>query len=100
MNLPTFSSLPKFQKERRAEPGTEVCATAVLTVPFHCEGYSAKGKSRAINEDRFRFQRLAFPFGPRGEDALFLVVADGLGGEAAGEHASRIATDSLARYLS
>jgi serine/threonine protein phosphatase PrpC len=67
--------------------------------PLDCGGFSQRGRARAINEDYFR--SCDFAFRSRGilSHAVLLVVADGLGGEAAGEHASRIATNSLAQFV-
>jgi len=56
-----------------------------------CRGFSHKGPVRSINEDSYRSADLP--------GAVFLEVADGLGGEAAGEHASRIAVESMLGFL-
>jgi protein phosphatase len=96
---PWLSFTAHLEAEGRGEQGPAAHPTGLFAIPFHFEGYSLKGRSRAINEDQFRSVRLALPSGPRDEEALLLVVADGLGGEAAGEHASRIAADSMAHYV-
>src|SRR5579862_7374083 len=99
MTPPLFSFTSHLEDDGRGEQGPLARSTGLSAIPFHFEGSSLKGRSRAINEDQFRSVRLALPSGPRDEEALFLVVADGLGGEAAGEHASRIAADSMAHYV-
>jgi serine/threonine protein phosphatase PrpC len=53
-------------------------------------GLTDKGKVRENNEDFFAIA----------EDRNLFVVADGMGGHKAGEVASRLATESLIRYLS
>ncbi len=52
-----------------------------------------QGLKRANNQDRY----LVREYGP---EALFLAVADGMGGEAAGDRAAQIAIDSLENFQS
>ncbi len=52
-----------------------------------------QGLKRANNQDRY----LVRAYGP---EALFLAVADGMGGEAAGDRAAQIAIDSLENFQS
>ena len=71
-----------------------------LKIPLDCSGESLKGRSRAVNEDQYRSCDLEWQPGAFLPTAQLLVVADGLGGEAAGEHASRIAVTSVVDFLS
>ena len=71
-----------------------------LKIPLDCRGDSLKGRSRAVNEDHYRSCDLEWHPDTLVPDAQLLVVADGLGGEAAGEHASRIAVTSFVDFLS
>ncbi len=60
--------------------------------------WSRKGAARAVNEDHYASASLSLA--SRGAAApILLVVADGLGGEAAGQRASRIATKSMVDVL-
>src|SRR5262245_11874869 len=60
--------------------------------------WSRKGVARAVNEDHYASASLSVAV--RGAAApLLLVVADGLGGEAAGQRASRVATKSMVDSL-
>jgi serine/threonine protein phosphatase PrpC len=52
-----------------------------------------QGLKRANNQDRYLIQE----YGP---EAVLLAVADGMGGEAAGDRAAQIAIDSLKNYQS
>jgi protein phosphatase len=70
-----------------------------LKIPLDCGGYSLRGRSRAVNEDHHRSCDLEWQPGTLAPDAHLLAVADGLGGEAAGEHASRIAVTSVVDFL-
>jgi len=70
-----------------------------LKIPLDCRGYSLRGRTRAVNEDQHRSCDLEWRPGTLAPDAQLLVVADGLGGEAAGEHASRIAVTSVVDFL-
>ncbi|HSO71065.1 MAG TPA: protein phosphatase 2C domain-containing protein [Thermodesulfobacteriota bacterium] len=56
-------------------------------------GETHQGLKRANNQDRF----LVREFGP---EALLMAVADGMGGEAAGDQAAQIAIDSLTNFQS
>jgi protein phosphatase len=56
--------------------------------------WSRKGASRPVNEDYFASASLAATRRHPGAP-LFLAVADGMGGEAAGQRASRVATHSM-----
>jgi protein phosphatase len=78
-----------------------------------CYGLSDVGKVRDVNEDQFLIAELSKSlliyqtslshedhsrlFG--GSQGKLLLVADGMGGHAAGKHASGIAVDSVARYV-
>ena len=54
-------------------------------------GMSEKGPVRDMNEDSFGFEQVG--------QCLCMAVADGVGGEACGEIASRIAVDSVMEAL-
>jgi serine/threonine protein phosphatase PrpC len=88
-------------------PSTEASAsdsgwsvpTSIGPLELDCRAFTQKGSARAINEDHFLMCSVA-PWRAEGDPAgLFLAVADGLGGELAGEWASRIAIESTARSL-
>ena len=58
--------------------------------PIVSAGLSDVGRKRKSNEDSFALS----------EDGTLLVVADGMGGHAAGEVASRLAVESIERHIS
>jgi len=60
--------------------------------------WSRKGAARLVNEDFYASATLSLSRGRVG-GPLFLAVADGLGGEEAGERASRLATQSMVDRL-
>src|SRR5436190_543537 len=80
---------------------------------MECYGLTDVGRSRVNNEDQFLIADLSksmrihqTSLGLDDQTRLFgssqgilLLVADGMGGQAAGELASRIAVDALTRYL-
>src|SRR5579859_1426201 len=99
MTTQRLSFTPHLLDERSGQQGPVHRSSCGFGIPFHCEGFSLKGSSRAINEDQYGSIRLIFSFSVSNREALFLTVADGLGGEAAGEHASRIAIDSMSQFL-
>src|SRR3989441_6249876 len=59
-------------------------------VPIESAGLSDVGRKRKSNEDSFAIS----------EDGALFVVADGMGGHAAGEVASRLAVESIERHIS
>jgi len=61
---------------------------------FEIFGYTGVGRKRKLNEDRF----LAINLGGK-TSRLLLAVADGMGGYAAGDEASKIAMETLAQTL-
>ncbi|MFC2169090.1 Stp1/IreP family PP2C-type Ser/Thr phosphatase [Acidobacteriota bacterium] len=64
-------------------------------MPFEVFGNTDIGKKRTINEDNF----VIFELSEKPEPMFLLAVADGLGGHAGGEIASKIAIDSLRKNL-
>jgi protein phosphatase len=86
--MPTKIVPERSSSPRAASAGVNVDAGA----------WSRKGAARAANEDHYATSSLSIR--ARGAvPPLFLVVADGLGGEAAGQRASRIATASMVESL-
>jgi protein phosphatase len=67
------------------------------TIAIDVGAWSRKGASRRVNEDCFATASLAISRKPA---AFFAAVADGMGGEAAGQRASRIAARSMLETLS
>jgi len=98
----TTTTISFSRKGRSAGPGPDDRARGPVgpsKIPLDCRGYSLRGRSRALNEDHHRSCDLEWRPGTLAPDAHFLAVADGLGGEAAGEHASRIAVTSMVDFL-
>jgi protein phosphatase len=56
---------------------------------------SSPGRVRETNEDYHRVKTYSTPSGP----LVFLAVADGMGGAAAGEYASKIAIDTITKAI-
>ncbi len=59
--------------------------------PVKIHSLSHLGLIRANNEDRFFMKEY-------GSESIFLVIADGMGGHAAGEKAAQIAVDTMAAF--
>ena len=103
---------------RRDEP-RESCrqilahSGAAQSVVIDCFGLTDIGRVRAHNEDQFLIADLTRPFascqaissnyagedGERKSNADLLLVADGVGGNAGGERASRLAVEGVVEYL-
>ena len=99
--MPTTTT-PFSMKDRSAGRGQNDHArgpVGPLKISLDCRGHSLRGRSRAVNEDHHHSCDLEWRPGTLVPDAHLLAVADGLGGEAAGEHASRIAVASIVGFL-
>lgn len=93
------------------QPGSGRAASPGIRVEF--AGRTHPGKVRANNEDQHLIARLAksmticatsLPGGPgethfSGEEGYLMVVADGMGGAAAGECASALAVESVEQFV-
>jgi serine/threonine protein phosphatase PrpC len=83
--------------DRPVALGKALYALHQATVPtlprFPAAAYSDLGLVRSQNEDAWTWRQL-------GQDGLLLVVADGMGGHAAGEVASALACKTLSEQLS
>ncbi len=71
----------------RGKPSMEECPAHP---PIRSAGLSDIGRRRKSNEDSFAIS----------EDGTLFIVADGMGGHAAGEVASRLAVESIERHIS
>ncbi|MFO0797327.1 MAG: protein phosphatase 2C domain-containing protein [Gemmataceae bacterium] len=84
-----------------------------MGVAFDCYGFTDRGRVRSRNEDQFLVadltkslrvratsvpEEVAGALGGKEHGKLFL-VADGMGGQAGGELASGVATETVARYV-
>lgn len=58
-----------------------------------------KGKVRPTNEDQFRVYDVTIPVVAEAKRGALFVVADGMGGHRAGEHASRLACEKMGDYF-
>ena len=86
-------SVPGTRRRREAD------RVPARPVEIKWDGCSAKGSDRPHNEDYF--EASVWPSGatPSPGGGILLVVADGLGGEPAGEWASKVATHSMVLSL-
>src|SRR5439155_25894165 len=93
--MPTrlFASRSQFARDSK-EWNRELSSLVAIDLG----AWSRKGSSRLLNEDYFTSASIAIARGRTGAP-LFLAVADGLGGEEAGEWASRMATQSMVESL-
>jgi len=89
------SEVPREARPREFERRNPDRSTSIMA---DLGAWSRKGASRLLNEDYFTSATLALSR-RRAGGPLFLAVAGGLGGEEAGEQASRLASQSMVDLL-
>jgi PPM family protein phosphatase len=105
--LPLSDAVPIFPALLgRCVPSSGVPATPQIRASFYA--ITDRGRTRDHNEDTFLAADLATPDAVRstrhqsydiGEQGVIFLVADGMGGAAAGEVASEMAAKSIHRYM-
>lgn len=109
MSLPNIQTNVNVVKTGDADTVQLVAPAAHLSA--ECFGFSDPGRSRSNNEDQFlvavldkslKVLQTSLPQSPTrhsSDHSYLLVVADGMGGEAAGEEASALALSSVEDYV-
>lgn len=113
----TIEGLDKLVETREVSRGSSEGQTVTRGPAFtgrvDCHGFSHAGRKREANEDHFLLAELgksllihntSLPFENEtrlhgGSQGQLLLVSDGIGGQAGGERASRLAVDTVTRYV-